>query len=595
VKTDRRTINLGLLFAAVSFTALLFTACSSYSEPNISIYLVNAPSILTANQSVSLTAGVASDSPDVGVDWTCGSAGGTFNPPHTASGGRTVFTASATTGPVTITATATADSSVKASAEITIVPVGSNAMLNGPFVFFVQGVDSNGGYCAAGTVIADGNGNITGGEQDYSDASLQSGPDAVTGTYSIGPDGRGSITLIVDDTGLPSYAVETFSIAVTSATHALIIQFDGATTSSGSLDLQAASAVDPAAIGGAFAFIDQGDEYANNVPISHGGVLVMSASSGTVDRGTYFVCGGGLTRTGSLTGSVTAPDPYGRGTITFTWGLSFAYYAVQGQALRLVGQNSPNWLVGGNMFGQGEAGANATFSNASLTGDYVLFEAGETLTGTLALAGLFSADGAGRVVSGVVDTNDGGMTTFGSIANLASYAIAGDGSGSLALPATVDSAGNVSSLVVFAVNPAINILDPNSASGGGGALVMDYESSAVATGYIVPRSSGAFEGSYALALHTSGSDDEINWVGQTVAASGGLTGNADTNDNGVTSPGLTLTGTYAADAANAGRWTGALTVGGSHRVISYYQVSSTRFVIVDLDPTNIGIGIMEMK
>lgn len=598
MKTDRRTIYPFLVFAAVSLTALSFIGCGTSSHVNPTIYLVNVPATLTINQSVNLTASVSNDSSDAGVDWTCSSTSGdcgTFDPVHTASGGTTVFTAPATAGNVTITAAATADTGVKATAKILVVPIGSNAMLNGPYVFFVQGADSYGNYCAAGTIIADGNGNITGGEQDYSDASLEAGPDAITGSYSIGSDGLGSITLNVNNTSLPNNGVETFSVAVTSATHSSIIQFDGTATSSGNLDFQASSAVDAPAISGAYAFIAQGADYVNYVPVSYGGVLAMSASLGTVANGTYFANEGGSTSSASFSGSMTAPDAYGRGTISFAMGLSFSYYAVQGKVLRLVGKNVPSVMAGGSMFGQGEAGANATFSNASLAGDYVLFESGDTVAGTLAMAGQLSADGAGNVSAGVVDTNDGGTTTFSSIAGSTPYSIAVNGSGTLSLPGTVDTMGDVSSLVLFAVDPAINVLDPNSASGGGGALVMDYDSNAVATGCIVPRLSGSFEGNYALNLQFVGSDGENDWVGQTMAAGGGLTGRVDVNDSGATSAGVTLTGTFAADVANAGRWTGGFTVGGTSHLICYYQVSSTCFIIVDLDSTDVGIGIMEME
>ncbi len=519
--------------------------------------------------------------------------GGTFDPARTASGERTVFTASATAGPVTITATATEDAGVEDAATITVVPAGSNGLFNGRYVFFVQGKDSDGRFSVGGTIVVDGNGNVTGGEQDYSGASVLSGPDPVTGTYSIGPDGRGSLTLLVAGADLPNFGVETFSIAVTSASHALITQFDGTATAGGSLDLQSASAMDPAAIGGAYAFIAQGWNYVNGVPISYGGFLHMTASSGTIEGGTYYANGGGISWSGAITGSVTPPDAYGRGTFSFDWGLDFAYYAVQGRVLRIVGQDSPKWTVGGSMFGQGEAGANGTFSNASLIGDYVLFQAGYTIDGAMGLAGLFTADGAGGIVSGVVDTNDAGTPTFSSIAGLATYTIEGSGAGSLILPATVDTAGNISNLVIFAVDPAINVLDPNSPSPGGAALVMEFENHAMATGYILPRSSGAFEGGHALGLRHFDFNSQTGWVGQAEVAGGGLSGSVDVNDNGVASPGEILSGTHSADAANEGRWTGVLTRGGSSHAIRYYQVSPACCIILDVDSSHAGIGVME--
>ncbi len=597
MKTHPRTLILLGLAAVVALAAVSFNACGNSYQTTVVIQLTNAPATLTVNQSVDLTANVANDSSNAGVDWSCsgGANCGAFNPTHTSSGAKTVFTAPASPGTVTITATATANGSVKASATISIVPVGSNAMLNGPYVFLVQGVDSNGAYAAVGTIVADGSGAITAGQQDYADVSIQAGPDSVTGSYSIGTDGRGSITLDVNNPNLPHNGVETFSIAVTSADHSLIIQFDGTATSSGVLDRQAASGLDANAIDGAFAFTAQGVDVVNQVPLSRGGVLLMSASSGAIASGKYFENDAGTTSTSSLAGTVTAPDGFGRGVITFSSGLHFAYYAVQGQVLRLVEEDLPASMTGGSMYGQGLAGMNATFSNSSLSGNYAFSEAGGSVNGTLSLAGQFSADGAGNFSAGVADVNDGGTATFSSITGLARYAIPGDGAGTMTLPSSVDSLGSVSSLLVFAVDPAINLYDPNSAVGGGGALVMDYDANAVGCGFIVPQTAGAFAGNYALNLQFVNTDGENDWVGQTLASGGALTGSVDINDVGVTTAGAALTGTYAADNVNTGRWTGSFTVNNVTHQIRYYQVGAGRFVLVDVDSGDVGIGIMEME
>ena len=215
----------------------------------------------------------------------------------------------------------------------------------------------------------------------------------------------------------------------------------------GSLDAQAASALDPAAISGAFAFTAQGVDISSGAPITHGGVLTMSASSGTIASGTYFENDGGFTFTSATTGSLTAPDSFGRGTVGLSVGLNFVYYAVQGQVLRLIEKDFPVLMTGGSMYGQGDAGLNATFSNASLAGSYVLSHAGGSAFGPLALAGQFSADGAGNFTTGVADLNNAGLATFASIAGQSRYSIAGNGVGTLDLPPMVDQRGNVSALL----------------------------------------------------------------------------------------------------------------------------------------------------
>ncbi len=575
---------------------MLSSGCARETPAAITIQLANAPGTLTINQTASLIANVGNDSSNAGVDWSCsGGVCGTFAPAHTASGAATVYTAPATPGTVTVTATASADTSVKASINIAVVPIGSNAVLNGAYVFFLQGVDGTGAYTAVGTIIADGNGHITGGEQDYANESLQAGPDTLTGAYAIGPDGRGSLTLDVNNPNLPLNGVETFGIALTSTAHALIIQFDGSANSSGSLDAQAASALDPAAISGAFAFTAQGMDVPLRLPVTHGGVITMSASTGSITSGLYFENDGGSTFSSATTGSVTAPDAFGRGTLGLSAGVHFAYYAVQGQVLRLIQTDVPSFTTGGSMVGQGDAGLNATFSNASLAGTYVLSHAGGTAFGPLALAGQFSADGAGNFTAGVADVNNAGLATFASIAGQARYAITGNGVGTLDLPPAVDQRESVSALMIFAVAPSINLFDPNSPSGGGGALVMDYDGGAVASGYIVPQSPGVFDGDYAVNLQFVRTAGEVDLVGQSVASGGGLTGTVDVNDAGLLSAGLSLTGGFSADVANAGRWTGTFLLNSVTHQIKVYQVSGALLVIVDTDAADIGIGILEKQ
>lgn len=575
--------------AAIAFLAGAFSACS-HQQAAVQIFLTHVPAALTINQSVNLTADVLNDPSSAGVDWTC--SAGTIAPTHTASGGQTVFTAPDATGSVTVTATSTADHSTKASATISIVPIGSNSMLSGTYVFSVGGTDSSGSYAAAGAIVADGNGNITGGEQDYANESLQAGPDPLTGTYAIGPDGRGSLTLYVNNTSLPNSGIETFGLTLISNTHALIIQFDGTATSSGSLEAQAASALDPAAIDGAFAFTAQGLDIVGQVPLAHGGVVTMSAASGTVSAGTYYINDGGSRYTSATTGSMTAPDGFGRGTISLSVGADFAYYAVQGQVLRLVEKDLPSVMAGGVMYGQGAAGTSGTFSNASLAGSYVLSQAGGTSYGPLAMAGQFAADGAGAFTTGVADADDAGVVTLASIVGTNRYTIAGNGAGTLSLPLAVDQSGAVSTLLVFMVSPDLNLIDPTDSSGGGGALVMDYDATAVGSGSIVPQSSGTFEGNYAVNLQYVTSAGESDWIGQAVAGTGTLAGTIDVNAGGLTAAGLSFSGTFAADASNPGRWTGTFTANGTTQTIAYYLVSDKAVLAVDIGALAVGIGVL---
>lgn len=588
----RRPGRLGPILAIGSLIAAI-SSCSGSAPRQIQIQLMNVPAVVTVGQSVGLTASIVNDSTAAGIDWSCsGGACGTFAPSHTASAAVTVFTAPSTPGPVTVKVTASADGTISATRTLSVVTADANVRLNGTYVFSVHGADTSGGYAAVGALVADGNGHITGGQQDYADATVFSGPDPVSGVYAIGPDGRGSITLLVNNAIFPQSGIETFGIALTSDTHALIVQFGGTATSSGHLDAQAASALDPGAISGAFAFVSQGFDMSNDVPITHGGVLHLAASAGTVS-GVYYENDGGSLFSSGIMGTMTVPDGFGRGTLSLDLNINFAYYAVQGQVLRLIEMDVPVVMTAGSMVGQGDA--DTTFSNASLTGDYVFYEAGGSGYGPLALAGQFTSDGAGNFTAGTTHTNHAGVVSSALIDGTSRYAIAGNGTGSLNLPSIVDQRGAVSSLLIFPVSPAINLFDPNSATGGGGALVMDYDSGAVAAGYIVPQSPGTLAGDYAFNLQFVADTGEHDWVGRAAASAGALAGTVDINAAGLTEAGSAFAGTYAADAAHPGRWTGAFTVNGVVHSVTYFLVSGSLAVVVDTDAADAGTGLLEKQ
>jgi hypothetical protein len=583
-----------LIFALLVVGALALAGCGS-SSPAIIIQITNAPATLTVNQSVSLTATVSNDPSTGNVNWSCtpSSSCGSFTPTQTANGGTTSYTAPAAPASVTIVATDADHTGSTASATISVVPVGSNGQLTGNYVFFAEGTDTTGGpYIATGTIVADGNGNITSGEQDYVDEGADAGPDTISGNYSIGTNGQGSITLNVNDITLPNNGVETFSVALTSATHGFIIEFDGAATSSGTLDFQpTATPITAASIVGSYAFAVNGID-SNESPAALGGVVNINASTGSVPSGTVYVNDSGSPQTVAVTGSVTGPDSFGRGTISLS-GLAYTYYAVQGEVLRAV-EADADFLAGGAFYGQGTPGANASFSNTSLSGTYAFYEAGSSVNGSLALAGQFTA-ASGTLSVGFADTNDGGTYEKGSIA-ASLYSISGNGSGTLTLPGTPSTTEDVSALLIFATDPTLNLLDPNNTtSGGGGALILDDDANAVGTGLIVPQTTGAFQGNYAVNLqYFPSAGGEEDFVGQSTQSGGSFTGMVDLNDNLVTASGVSFAGTSTADSTNLGRYTGKFTVGANSYNITYYQVSSGEFIILETD-SNVGNGFMESQ
>jgi hypothetical protein len=585
-----------VVLLALAFVGLFsLTACGGGSSSGgISIVLANVPSSLTVNQTASLSADVLNDSGTGGVNWTCSPAGscGSFNPANTASGGTTTYTAPATAGTVTITATAADKSSATQSATITISSGSANVSLNGQYAYLVTGTDGNGFYVAAGSITADGNGNITTGEQDFQDPATDTEGVSVTGTYTVGAGGQGSMTLSAGGN------TETFSFVLGSSnTHGLIIEFDANATSSGTLDLQSSSAFDPSSINGGFSFTSSGEDIsggASNIfPAALGGVATITASGGSVSAGILDVNDGGtLSSAVTFTGTISGPDLNGRGQITLaSQGLNFTYYAVQGEVLRLV-EVDGTILSAGTAYGQG---ASPNFTNASLSGNYVFYDSASTSVFGVDVLGQFSANGSG-VLTGFADTNDSGNSTAASISG-STYSITSGstGRGTLTLPGTGSTTQDAGSLQIYMVDPTINLLDPTSATGGGGALILDIDAGAVGNGLIVAQSSGSVSGSYAtnLQLFDINSGDEVDLVGPLAASSGSLTGNVDVNDDGTTEAAVSTTGSYSADSSNAGRYTGSIKYGNITINGTYYQSANNQLLFLDTDSGDLGLGFLQ--
>src|SRR5437763_220409 len=130
------------------------------------------------------------------------------------------------------------------------VPKGnfSNASLSGQYVYQISGFDfrNNGNglpYREAGVFVADGNGNITGGADDFSEGSAGVSSTSASGVYSINNDGTGQVIL----NGL------TLDITLVSSSKLYLIEDDFSLDAGGTADKQDTSAT-AAPPSGTFAF-----------------------------------------------------------------------------------------------------------------------------------------------------------------------------------------------------------------------------------------------------------------------------------------------------------------------------------------------------
>src|SRR5271170_1052430 len=120
---------------------------------------------------------------------------------------------------------------------LVVNPVQDLTLLTGPYAFSFSGYNASGFVAAAGTITTDGNGAITGGEADITTQQANTLYKNITGSYTAGQDGRGTITL-TSVTGSPTFA---FAIDTGGSGHGRLIEFDAApivTRGSGRLEFQ---------------------------------------------------------------------------------------------------------------------------------------------------------------------------------------------------------------------------------------------------------------------------------------------------------------------------------------------------------------------
>lgn len=488
------------------------------------------------------------------------------------------LTANATAGTYTVSASA---GTTPANFTLTNWPSGSFF-----FSFYLSGQENLNGligfYTLAGSVLIGPTGSVIAGEQDYNDGLAYTSPqpsgDTITGgTLKLnGTSHLGTLTLITNNLNLGVGGTETLAIQFVNSDHALISQFDGTATSSGSLDLQTLpSPANDVVSNGGYAFTLTGiDPF--TFPVGYGGVFTVaggnSLQNGLVDTNDAGI--GVPVLDAALTGTFSAPDTFGRGTITTsvnynnltgtTSPIALNYYIVGPEAIRIIAVDPTDTAIG-SAFGQGSGAG--SFSNSSL-GTSIFGLAGTTYAlSQYGTAGMFTANSSAGTFSGVADD---GELSYGIVlpqtAISGTYSVANSGYGNFTIPA--GDLGDVSALGLYVTDPNLNLLDPNNTSNGGGALLLDLDPALTGgMGLVIPQtdtSTGSFAGDYGF----NGQDQnfltsagEFDFVGAAVVTSGTLGAAAEISDPFLTlgakstNGGVTFSGTPQPDSSNPGRYT----------------------------------------
>lgn len=596
-----------------------FTVTISAAGISVTISPV-PPTAIQPGQKISVSATVSNDAAAAGVNWSCLPVNvcGSFSASPTASGAQTNYTAPVSApagGTVTIIATSVTDSGKSSRVAAVISGIASNATLQGQYAIALTSLTGTRGTSSlAGSISFDGNGNVLGGVVDIIAPSLVDLQDQITPTSSNLPPSTSSYA--VDATGRGTMRIRTtsgqildFSFVLTSASHALLAEVDG-DPGSGTMDLQQhpSGGFTASQLHGPYSFTMTGTAKTNPATkVSFGGFF-SADGVGVVNNGTLDANIAGAMSSSSFSGTFSAPDANGRGTLQLTGSRSLIYYIISPKALRIFEADTLD-LVGGSAFSRGTDPiflANWSFYQHS----------GWSSTGiTIAAGQFFIVESDVVIQSGISDSNAGGSPAIPHTGiGVTGTALTFNADGSLPLN-IVDAAGH-STFLLYAVDRTIDMFDPGAPSSVdqgfiGNALLLHTDANINGTGFLVEapaqQISPAFVGNFSLqltnAITTNTATNELDLTGvvSTDSSTHFTNGLADYDENisfsAVPIHGASFTGTFAADVANPGRLTGAISIpvpssAGAYSFISpattsfnvsYYQISPTHAFVVQTD------------
>ena len=447
----------------------------------------------------------------------------------------------------------------------------SNASLKGQYAYQLTGVDTAANFREAGVFTADGNGNITGGTDDFSEGTtITSG--SSTGAYTISNDGTGVLAISISDGRALQLAV---TLVNSSRVYLMVTQTFDFANGAGIAELQdpAAFAVPPS---GTFTFRN------HNVSTAQGSsatVGVFTVSGGTVS-GSEDVNRAGVLSSPTFTGSFNSPDTSGRGTGTFTDNSNvtstFIYYVVDTNNLRFFSTNN-----GAPGLGRAETQTGAPFANTSLAGSYAFGSSGDdnfSVAGAKTV-GRFTAGGDGTISAGAYDSvEDGTVST--NISFTGTYSMASNGRATVTLN---PSTGTIQQ-IVWMVSPsrAFSLTsDPNKVEDG----TLDLQQA-------ITFSNSTMKGQFAILMDGFDPFDFVDRVGTLQwDGAGSLTLDEFINRSGTTqTPGF-ISGTYS--VASNGRASGAIN-GLSNNLVFYLISGSDAYILQNDTGTEID-GVMSKQ
>ena len=472
--------------------------------------------------------------------------------------GPTSFTVKATDSATPTPQTATQPLSIVVSASGV-----SNSELNGQYAFLLSGFDAGGPVAIAGEFIADGAGHLTNGLQDVNRTSGVSTSQAFTGTYAIGADNRGTLTI-----GTATFAFAVGSITSGVAAKAHIVEFDSTGTNVvGVVEKQDPTAFSVAQFSGDYAFGAAsakagGGRWAVAGRFTASGNALTSVVADTNDKGV-------VQAVPSFTGTYTVASN-GRGTITLnppgaSTPVSASCYIVSASEALMMSIDpqtgtSANTLFAGSVLKQ----VGGPFGINSLSGtDVISLEGGGTAGTSDVQVGLLVPVGNGTFTLSTDENNAGTVTTN---ATSGTYTVAANG--------RVSVTGGIHPPVIYLVNQ-----DKGFAMGTDTSVTTGFFEPQVGTNF----TNASFSGNYIFgdqAPVASSSSLSSGIANPTGGFPGTISGTSDNNQIGTLVGGQTFTAAYTVSS------NGRTTLGTAPNTNVMYIVSSSKAVFISTKSTN---------
>lgn len=490
------------------------------------------------------------------------------------------------------------------SGTATATIVFSNATLDGNYAFSYTGDDGSGVLAIAGEFSANGTGTVTGTE-DALDGGKVAVSQILSGTYSIGPDGRGSVDL-TSSTG------EVWQIAISSNQHALLINFGSAygsaSTGSGTIDEQTSTtafATGPYVFqlsgldknGFSIGVAGEFTSFGNGVLAPNGNAMDVNDSGSVTTDDTSL--------TGAFSGTGISFQSSSFMTITGGTG-SFAYFPVSSTHVHLI-ETDGNAFMSGDAYAAPTAPAGGYNATLLPAGNFA-FTMGGATGGPYAAGGVFISNGgggtttSGSITGGVFDNNDSG-NRFQSDATMQSTSYTVDQNTGRITSSTKTAAGTFT-WVAYVTAP-VDSTQPDSVE----VLMLETDKNVTASGLAYLQSSTSQpSGSLGFNLtgvatgNPPGEQDvvgqlAISTVSSASSSSGSASGTMDFNNfaTGQIKQGLNVQTSKSTITSTDGNGRGTMKIvlaDGSSFPLAYYVVNSGQVLFIETDSRRVALGTM---